>query len=251
MTSDVTNDRLAGKVAIVTGGGTGIGRATAQAFAAEGASVLVVGRREAPLSELAAKYNGQIKFLTADVTEPGAARAIVDHAIAEFGRLDILVNNAGIIEIKPLIEFTDDQIDQLFITNVRALLAMSREAVPALEQSKGSIVNISSIAGQTAMPGMSAYAATKSSVDRISKILAAELGPNGIRVNAVAPGLTQTDMLANMPGEAVDQLVNESTALRRLGEPEDIARSITWLASDSSGWVTGQVIQASGGLMLN
>lgn len=251
MTIHASKDRLAGKVAIVTGGGTGIGRAAALALAAEGARVLVVGRRQAPIKDLAEQSNGQIKYFAADVTEPGAAKAIVDHAIAEFSRLDILVNNAGIIEIKPLSEFTDDEIDRLFNTNVRALLAMSREAIPALELSKGSIVNISSIAAQTAMPGMTAYAATKSGVDRISKILAAELGPNGIRVNAVAPGLTQTDMLANMPGEAVDQLVNEATALRRLGEPEDIARSIAWLASDSSGWVTGQVIQASGGLMLN
>ncbi len=251
MTTLQTSSRLAGKVAIVTGGGTGIGRATAEAFAAEGASVLVVGRREAPIKALAAKHDGVVKFLQADVTQSGIPKAIVEHTIEAFGRLDTLVNNAGVAFLKPLGMLADDEIDQMLTTNVRAPLAMSREAAPALEKSNGSIINVSSVAAQTAVPGMSAYAATKSGVDRLSKILAAELGPSGIRVNTVAPGLTQTDMLSVMPEEARIQMVNEGTALRRLGEPEDVAQSIVWLASDHAGWVTGQVIQASGGLLLS
>ena len=146
---------------------------------------------------------------------------------------------------------TDDEIDTMLATNVKGLLSLTREAIPALEKSKGLVINLGSVAAQTALPGMSGYATTKSGVYRLSKILAAELGPSGIRVNVVAPGLTQTDMLSAMPDEAVGQLVNEATALRRVGEPEDIARSIVWLASEEAGWVTGQVVQASGGLLLN
>lgn len=251
MTTLPTSNRLAGKVAIVTGGGTGIGRATAEAFVGEGAKVLIVGRREGPIKELAAKFDSAMTYLQADVTQPGIAKAIIDHAVEVFGRLDILVNNAGVAVVKPLSLVSDEEIDLMLTTNVRALLAMSREAIPALEESSGSIINLSSVAAQTAVPGMSAYAATKSGVDRLSKILAAELGPSGIRVNTVAPGLTQTDMLSVMPDEALTQLVNEGTALRRLGEPEDVAQSLVWLASDHAGWITGQVIQASGGLLLS
>ncbi|MHA1565692.1 MAG: SDR family NAD(P)-dependent oxidoreductase [Alphaproteobacteria bacterium] len=251
MPTQLSSRRLAGKAAIITGGGTGIGRATAEAFVAEGAKVLIVGRREAPIKELAAKYDGEMAYLQADVTQSGIAKAIMDHAMEVFGRVDILVNNAGTAVIKPLSMITDDEIEEVLATNVRAVLAMSREAIPALEKSKGSIINLSSVAAQTAVPGMSAYAATKSGVDRLSKILAVELGPMGIRVNVVAPGLTQTDMLSVMPDETLTQLVNEGTALRRLGEPADVAQSLVWLASDDAGWITGQVIQASGGLLLN
>ncbi len=251
MATSSTPSHLADKVAIITGGGTGIGRATAEALVGEGANVLLVGRREAPIRELAAKHDGRMAYLQSDVTHPGSAKTIVDFTLERFCRLDLLVNNAGIAILKPLSQLSDDEIDAMLTTNVRALLALSREAIPALERTKGSIVNLSSVAAQTAVPGMSAYAATKSGVDRLTKILAAELGPTGIRVNAVAPGLTKTDMLSVMPDEAITKLVDDSTALRRLGEPADIARTIVWLASDQAGWVTGQIVQASGGLLLS
>lgn len=250
MTTLSPANRLVGKVAIITGGGTGIGRATAVAFVEEGARVLVVGRREAPLKALADQHDGDIKYLVADVARSGSSKAIIDHAHETFGRIDILVNNAGTAVLKPLVELTDDEIEQMLLVNIKGLLSLSREAIPALQASKGSIINLSSVAAQNALPGMSAYAATKSGIDRISKILANELGPMGIRVNAVAPGLTQTDMLSAMPDEAISHLVNEATALRRVGEPEDIAQAIVWLASDQAEWITGQVVQSSGGLML-
>lgn len=244
-------NRLTGKVALITGGGTGIGRATAEAFVAEGAKVVVVGRREAVLRDLTEKHDGAMKYLVADVTRKGASQTVVSFVIEAFGQLDILVNNAGTAVLKPLNMLTDDEIEDMFATNIRGLLSLSRDAIGALEKTKGSIINISSVAAQTALPGMSAYAATKSGVDRLSKVLAAELGPLGIRVNVVSPGLTQTDMLSAMPDEAVAQMVNEATALRRVGEPADIARSIVWLASEHAGWITGQIVQSSGGLMLN
>ncbi len=250
MTEHSASLRLEGKVAIITGGGTGIGRATTESFVAQGASVLVVGRRDAPIKELAANYPAQVKYLQADISQSGIAKTVVDFAVKEFGRLDILVNNAGMAVLKPLSMLTDTEIDGMLTVNIRAVLALSREAIPALEKNKGSIINLSSVAAQTALPGMSAYAATKSGIDRLSKILATELGPLGIRVNVVAPGLTKTDMLSAMPEEALGKLVDEATALQRLGEPEDIAKTILWLASDHAGWITGQIVQSSGGLML-
>jgi len=251
MTTQIASPRLAGKVAIITGGGTGIGRATAEAFVSEGADVLVVGRREAPLKELASVHDESVKYFQADVSKTGSSEAIVEYTLKTFGRLDVLVNNAATAVIKPLSLLTDEEIDEMLAINVRSLLAMSRDAVPELEKRRGSIINISSVAAQSAVPGMAAYAATKSAVDRLTKILATELGPLGIRVNVVSPGLTQTDMLSAMPDEALRKLVDEATALRRLGEPEDIVPSIVWLASDHAGWITGQVVQASGGLLLS
>jgi len=251
MTTQIPSPRLVGKVAIITGGGTGIGRATAEAFVSEGADVLVVGRREQPLKDLANAHDGRVKYFQADLSKRENAKAVIDYALEIFGRLDVLVNNAGAVTAKPLSVMTDDEIDQMFAINVTGLLALSREAIPALENSKGSIVNISSVAAQSAVPGMSAYGATKAGVDRLSKILAVELGPLGIRVNVVSPGLIQTDMLSVMPEEAITQMVNEASALRRLGVPDDVAQSITWLVSDSAGFVTGQVVQASGGLLIS
>ena len=251
MTKHTYTNSLSGKVAIITGGGTGIGRATAEAFVAAGARVVLVGRREAPLAELATLHDGMIKYIQADVSKSGNSKLIIDFALESFGRLDIQVNNAAAATVKPLSMISDDEIDEMLAANIKGVLALCRDATPALEESQGSIINLSSVAGQSAIPGFSAYAATKAGVDRITRILASELGPMGIRVNAVAPGLTRTDMLTATPQEVLDKLVGEATALRRLGEPEDVARSIAWLASDNAGWVTGQVVQASGGLLLS
>ena len=251
MTTNSFSNRLVGKTAIVTGGGSGIGQAITQAFVAEGAKVLIVGRRQKELEELANSQPGKIEYIQEDVTHPGSSRAIVEYALSVFGSIDILVNNAGTASLKPLAMQTDDEIDAMLSTNVRVTLSMSRDAIGALEESKGVVINISSVGAQAAVPGMCAYSATKSAVDRLTKILAVELGPMGIRVNAVAPGLTNTDMLTVMPDEHVEHLVQSATALRRVGQPEDIANSVVWLASDNAGWVTGQIVQSSGGLMLS
>lgn len=256
MTKQTEPTSVANKVIIITGGGTGIGKATAEEFVSLGAKVVIVGRRKQPLVELANAHKGDIQYFQADIAQSGSSKAIVDFTVEKFGRLDVLVNNAGAGIIKPLSLLTDSEIETMLSVNLKGMLSLSRDAIAELEKTKGSIINVSSVAGQSALPGFSAYAATKAGIDRVSKILANELGPSGIRVNTVAPGLTKTDMfnatmLSNGPNAEVDKLVNEATALRRLGEPEDVARSILWLASGNAGWVTGQIIQASGGLMLN
>jgi len=178
--------RFVSKVALVTGGGTGIGRAVAEALVAEGAKVVVTGRREEPLRQLASEHPDAVRYVTTDVTEKGASAAAVRFVIEQFDRLDILVNNAGVGTLAPLVELDDDALEQTLSVHVRGLLITTREAIPHLAKSGGAVVNISSTLAEASMPGASAYSGTKAAVERITSALAAELGPQGIRLNAVA-----------------------------------------------------------------
>lgn len=237
-----------GKAVLITGGGTGIGRAACEAFLAAGASVMVCGRRQAPLEETCAAHE-RAAWTLCDVAAPGAAKAAVEATLERFGRLDVVVNNAGVFVFKPLTETSDDELATILDVNVRGLLSISREAIPALVASKGAIVNVSSVIAQGVLPGSIAYAGSKAAVEQITRCLAMELGATGVRVNCVAPGLTATDMAASItdnPDAAADTI--RRTPLGRLGTPEEIARTILFLAAD--GWVTGQVVQSSGGLLL-
>jgi len=241
--------RFANKVALVTGGGTGIGRAVAEALVAEGARVVITGRREEPLKQLAREHPDAVRYVTADVTKKGAPADAVRFVIEQFGRLDILVNSAGLGTLAPLVELNDDALEQTLGVNVRGVLIAIREAIPHLTKGGGAVVNISSTLAQASMPGASAYSGAKAAVERMTSALAAELGPQGIRLNSVAPGLTKTDMSAGIPQEMVDGMIAQ-TPLGRIGQPEDIARAVAFLASDDASWITGQVLQSSGGLML-
>jgi 3-oxoacyl-[acyl-carrier protein] reductase len=241
--------RFANKVALVTGGGTGIGRAVAEALVAEGAKVVVTGRREEPLKQLAGKYPEAVRYVSTDVTEKGAPAAAVRFVIEQFDRLDVLVNNAGVGTLAPLVELDDDALEQVLSVNVRGVLVTTREAIPHLGKSGGAVVNISSTLAQASMPGAAAYSGSKAAVERITSALAAELGPHAIRLNSVAPGLTETDMSSDVPREMLDGMIAQ-TPLGRLGRPEDIAKAVVFLASDDASWITGQVLQSSGGLML-
>lgn len=238
------------KVALITGGGTGIGRGIALSLRAAGAKVVVVGRREAPLAALAAE-DPEIAYTTADVTKTEDIRAAIAFTRERFGKLDVLVNNAGVFVAKPHVETSDEEIALQLAVNVGGVLVASREALPALSETKGSIVNISSVVAKAAGPGLVTYSATKAAVDHLTRVLAAEVGQAGVRVNAVSPGLTRSEMSEPLlADEETRRGYISQTPFGRLGEPEDIAQVVTFLASDAAGWVTGQVVAASGGLLL-
>jgi meso-butanediol dehydrogenase / (S,S)-butanediol dehydrogenase / diacetyl reductase len=241
--------RLTGKVALVTGGGTGIGRGIVEELVRQDARVVALGRRREPLEELAKQLGDRVAVLSADVTRD--SRRAVEFALERFSQLDVVVNNAGAFLKAPLAKTSDAQIAEMLTVNVQAPLSLAREAIPALAKTRGSIIHISSAAGSYVRADLSAYGAAKAAIHHVTKILAVELGPLGIRCNSVAPGFTRSDMTEPITGSPnAMKFFLEHTALGRMGEPIDIARVVAFLASDDAGWVTGQTIAASGGLLL-
>lgn len=246
-------DTLAGKVAIVTGGGSGIGRATALGLAVRGANVLITGRREGRLAEVAAAHQN-ISGFVADVGELRDASRTVAQAVNLWGRLDVLVNNAGAGAILPLAEVTADQIASIFSVNVVGPSLLAAAALPHLAQRKGSIINISSTFGRKAAASLSHYAASKAALEHLTRCWALELAPQGIRVNAIAAGPTESNALTGMMGlspeaaAAIEAQEREQIPLKRRGVPDDVARWIVSLAGRHAEWVTGQVIAIDGGL---
>ena len=234
------------KVVIVTGGGTGIGRAITEKFVENGAQVLIVGRRKDPLEELAQRYPTKIRILQADITKAEDRKTIVHSTFNHFGKIDVLVNNAGVGLFGNIQEITDENFEQSYLTNLIAPASLIREALPHLATTKGSVINISSVVAKSVELGSSAYACSKAALNQLTRILAVELGPNGIRVNAVAPGTTKTDMTKRNI-ELNGKILASRTPMRRVGEPKDIARVVYLLVSEDAGWVTGQILDASGG----
>ncbi|MFD2792382.1 SDR family NAD(P)-dependent oxidoreductase [Promicromonospora vindobonensis] len=245
---------LTGKVVIVTGAGSGIGRATARAFARAGAHVLGVGRRPAALAETAAGH-AEIATLSTDLRSPGAPQHVVDTATDRWGTLDVLVNNAGTTAMMSLADTTADGIDGLLSLNVTAPSLLASAALPHLLRSKGSIVNISSTYGHRPLPGAAHYAASKAAVEQLTRSWALELAADGVRVNAVAPGPTESQALtaAGLPDATVEEIKRDEAAripLGRRGEPEEVASWIVRLADPATTWLTGQVLAVDGGLHL-
>jgi len=239
------------KVVLITGGGTGIGKAIAAAFVAEGAKVVISGRRQSVLEETTKELGELGDFIVGDVSKKGDPKRIIDETIAKIGQLDILINGAGTGAMGPLSETSDENIESTYRTNVFGPLALTREAIPHLVNTKGNVINITSVMSNGVMPGSAMYAASKAALDHITRCLAAEFGPSGVRVNAVAPGLTATDITAELrkDEQMVGMFVGQ-TPMGRLGEPTDIANAVLLLAGSGAGWITGQIVQAGGGLML-
>lgn len=244
---------LKGKVAIVTGASKGIGAAIAEDLAREGASVIVnysssPQKAEEVVGRIKAN-GGSAKAVRADVSKPADARQLIDATLAEFGRADILVNNAGVYEFRPLPEVDEAHFDRMFDLNVKGLVFATQAAVKAFGENGGTVINISSMASLAATPNGSVYSATKAAVDSVTRTLAAELGPKKIRVNSVLPGPVETDGALSLSNwdEFSARLVRQ-TPLGRVGKPADIAKVVSFLASDDAGWITGQVIPVAGGL---
>lgn len=247
---------LSNKVALITGGASGIGRATAFLFAREGAAVLVADRNEQAGSSVAAEITqagGRAVFEVADVTCAADCRRIVDRVIREFGRVDILFNNAGIIRRATILDLSEEDWDRVMAVNVKSIYLLSREAIPHMrQQGGGTIINTASGWGLTGGAKAAVYCASKGAVVLLTKAMAVDHGPHNIRVNCICPGDTDTAMLRNEAtqlGEADDRFLAEAAKrpLGRVGSPEEIARAALYLASDASSFVTGTALVVDGG----
>ncbi|MFX1767834.1 glucose 1-dehydrogenase [Paraburkholderia sp. A1RI-2L] len=245
--------RLAGKVAVVTGASKGIGAAIAKALAAEGASVVVnyassKAGADAVVSAIATAGGSAIS-VGGDVSKASDAQGIVDKAIETYGRLDILVNNSGVYEFAPIEEITETHYRRQFDTNVLGVLLTTQAAVKHLGEG-ASIINVSSVVTTITPPASAVYSGTKGAVDAITGVLARELGPRKIRVNAINPGVVATEGThsAGVIGSDFETLAVSQTPLGRVGQPDDIASAVVFLASDDARWLTGEHIVASGGM---
>jgi NAD(P)-dependent dehydrogenase (short-subunit alcohol dehydrogenase family) len=244
-----------GKTTIVTGASSGIGRATAEAFGREGAGVVLVGRNEAALADGVRRITesgGRAVACRADVTAQDAPASVVKAALDAYGGIDVLVNAAGVIASGTLEATTDEVWDAMMAVNLRAPFRMMRAALPQLIDRKGSVVNVSSVNGLRSFPGVLAYCASKAGVDHLTRCAAIELAPKGVRINAVNPGVTVTNLhrrsgMDETQYSAFLARSKETHPLGRPGQPEDIAALILFLASDRAAWMTGETIPIDGG----
>ena len=247
-----------GKVALVTGGSAGIGRAAAVAFAREGAKVVVASRRNKEGEEtvqLIKRAGSDGFFIKTDVAKAADVKAMVEKTVATYGRLDYAFNNAGVIEPKPgpLVEQTDETFAHVIDINVKGVwLSMKYEIPEMLKRGGGAIVNMSSVAGVIGFPGIGIYVASKHAVIGLTKTAALEYSKSGVRINAVNPGAIETDMLSHVAGgnpEAMSQMAAHHP-IGRIGKPEEIAEAVIWLCSDKASFVTGHSLLVDGGLTI-
>lgn len=244
--------RLEGKVALITGAGSGFGLGIAEKFAAEGAKVAIVDIKEEAAKAAAAQIGASAIGLAADVSKAADVKAAVKKTLDTFGRLDIVVNNAGISHRnRPMLEVDEEEFDRVFAVNVKSIYLFAQAAVPQMrEQGGGVFINVGSTAGLRPRPGLTWYNGTKGAVHTITKSMAVELAPNQIRVCALAPVAGETPLLATFMGEDTpqkrEQFVN-SIPLGRFSKPEDIANAALYLASDEASMITGVVLEVDGG----
>ncbi|MGA2216639.1 MAG: glucose 1-dehydrogenase [Terracidiphilus sp.] len=251
--STTQQNNLQGKVALVTGASRGIGAAIARELAARGAAVAVnYSGSKAAAENLVAEVNaagGKAIAVQANLADPASIQPLIDAVATQFGPIDILVNNAGIYEFGPLEAITPEHFHKQFNTNVLGLLLVTQAAVAKFNPAGGSIINIGSVVGRMSFPSAAVYSATKGAVDSITVSLSKELGAKKIRVNALNPGVIETEGTheAGFIGSDFEKAAAAETPLGRIGQPQDVATAAAFLASTDSGWLSGQTIYASGG----
>lgn len=247
--------RLNGKVALVTGAGTGIGRAIALAFVREGSKVALIGRRKRPLEEVAREAGDAALVIAADVSKQDQIDRALSEASSHFGGPNVLVNNAGVLHIGTAEQITAEQWDQTFEVNVRGVWMLSRSVLPFFRKAGGgSIINVASVLGINGARYRAAYAASKGAVVLLTKCMAIDHGAENIRVNAICPSFVESDLTAEVIRKAPDPSAVRRERISvhpigRLGEPQDIAGLAVYLASDEAGWVTGAALPVDGGYL--
>lgn len=247
------SERLKGMIGIITGAGSGIGRACAVAMAKEGARVTLVGRRKDRLEEVAREIGDSACAIAADVSKGSEIIRLIEETVKRFGGLNFLLNNAGVLHVGNAEQITEEQWDQIFNLNVRSVWLLSRAALPHMRKAGGgSIINVASILGLVGARNRAAYAASKGAVVQLTKSMAMDHGQENIRVNAICPSFVETELTERLVGQAADaaSFRRERIAahpIGRLGRPEDIAALAVYLAGDESSWMTGSALGVDGG----
>ncbi len=245
---------FSGKVALITGGGRGIGRAIAEVLAGQGADLVLADRTmdytEQTAREIAAASGRKVVALPVDVSDFNSASQLIEKALAEFGRIDILVNNAGITRDKLIMRMDEADWDAVLDVNLKGAFNCCKAVVrPMMKQRSGRIVNISSVSGQAGQIGQANYSASKAGLIGLTKALARELASRTVTVNAVAPGFVPTTLTNDLPEELKEQMM-KMTPLGRMAKPEEIAYAVAFLASDEAAYITGQVLAVDGGMFM-
>ncbi|SFQ47689.1 NAD(P)-dependent dehydrogenase, short-chain alcohol dehydrogenase family [Parafilimonas terrae] len=238
------------KIAVVTGGGSGLGFAIAQKFTQHNIETIIIGRNIQKLERAQQQLGSSCHIMCCDLSDLATIPSLIQKIVETHGRIDILINNAGINMKKDFTEVTDEDFAAIINTNLNAVFAISREVVKdMLKYNSGCIINISSMAAQYGLPKVIAYSASKSAIDGITRAMATELSPKGIRVNAIAPGFIYSDMTAKALNEDIDRKtrVFARTPMGKMGQPEDIGEAALFLASEGAGFITGVVLPVDGG----
>lgn len=243
------------KVVLITGATSGIGEASAEVFAKANARVMLTGRNDEKLAALASSIkNGgsSVHFLAGEITDAQFRESLIKQTADKFGKLDVLVNSAGIIQGGTIETTTMDQFDQMMDVNLRSIFHLSQLAIPYLEKTYGNIVNVSSVGGLRSFPRLLSYCVSKAGLDQLTRCAALELAPKKIRVNAVNPGVVVTNLhkRSGVPEESYQKFLEHSKTthpIGRVGDPEEIAQLIAYLASDAAGWITGVTYSIDGG----
>ena len=241
---------LENKVCIVTGGGRGIGQATAEKFIGESATVIIADFDEATGTATAEYLGDQCSFVKTDVSQSQSVKSLIKRVKADHGSIDVIVNNAGILQDQTLEKMDEEEFDKVIQVNMRGVYLCTKYAAEVMrEQGSGVILNASSVVARFGNFGQTNYVAAKAGLEGMTKVWARELGKHGIRVNAVAPGFIQTDMIAGMP-EKIIKMMGAKVPLKRWGQPEDVADLYCFLASDEASYISGVVLPVDGGVVV-